>query len=85
MSFISLSRSIVVVILILIAIQVNAQDVPNKSIYFKTIPPIEGEIPEWVQAMYVYNPNVWEVDRLYQQFYNSNEFLKTTHTQNYKF
>ena len=63
----------------------KAQTSPNQSTYFKTMPPLEGEIPKWVEMMYSDNPKVSEVDRLYQLFYRENEFIKTTHTQNYKF
>ncbi len=58
---------------------------PNLSTYFKTIPVLEDDMPDWVNLMYTENPSVWEVDQLYNTYYRNNPFVKTTHTQNYKF
>ncbi len=40
--------------------------------------------PAWVQAMYAPTPNVWEVDRLYRDYYRQHPFVKNFDTQNYK-
>ncbi len=79
------------VILCSITIALNAQQItpqlkgPNQEAFFKTLPLLNQDTPEWVIKMYSDNPNVWEVDRLYNIYYRSNDFVKTTHTQNYKF
>ena len=85
MRFCQTSLIAILIFLCLGSNQLLAQNIPNQSIYFKTIPPFGTDIPDWVSLMYSENPNVWEVDRLYHLFYKENEFLKTTHTQNYKF
>jgi len=56
----------------------------NKDHYFKTIPAITSETPDWAVKMYGVDPNVREVEFEYQQFYKSNPFEKNIHTQNYK-
>ncbi len=56
----------------------------NKDYYFKTIPSITSETPNWAIKMYSEDPNVREVEFEYEQFYKSNPFEKNIHTQNYK-
>ncbi len=43
-----------------------------------------NQLPEWARKMYSDNPNVFEVDSLYNLYYENNEFEKTYHTQYYK-
>lgn len=40
--------------------------------------------PEWVQIMYTNNPNVFEVDKAFRQYYREHDFEKSYHTQYYK-
>ena len=51
---------------------------------FKTVPPIEADTPEWAILMYSADPNVYEVEKLYQEYYSNRVFQKSTHSQNYK-
>lgn len=62
----------------------SSSQAQNKSEFFKTLPLINNETPEWAQLMYSENPNVSEVERLYKQFYKENDFVKNIHTQNHK-
>ena len=39
--------------------------------------------PEWVQAMYSDSPDIFEVVRLYEEYYETHEFIKNSHTQYY--
>ncbi len=57
----------------------------NKDEYFKTIPVLNSTTPTWARLMYSSNPNVIEVEKQYALYYKSNEFVKTTHTQNHKY
>lgn len=43
-----------------------------------------NELPLWAQKMYTQNPNLFEVDSLYNQYYNQHNFEKSFHTQYYK-
>jgi len=52
--------------------------------WFKTISSSSEDIPEWARLMYLENPNVRMVDSAYLAYYRTNEFVKNTHTQNYK-
>ena len=62
----------------------------NSSLYLSAqydLKPSAKEIetlPEWAQLMYSENPNVWEVDRLYENHYREHLFVKSYHTQYYK-
>ncbi|MEM1322265.1 MAG: LamG-like jellyroll fold domain-containing protein [Bacteroidota bacterium] len=62
----------------------SAYPSPQYPDYFKVIPPLDAETPEWAKKMYAYAPNVFEVDFLYDLYYQTHEFSKTIHTQNYK-
>jgi photosystem II stability/assembly factor-like uncharacterized protein len=44
----------------------------------------EMNLPEWVHLMMQENPNVWQVDKSYKDFYNENVFEKNNFTQYYK-
>ncbi len=46
--------------------------------------PIAENDPKWVKEMYSKNPNFLKLQKLYQQYYDTHKFQKTTHTQNYK-
>ncbi|MFM7768370.1 MAG: WD40/YVTN/BNR-like repeat-containing protein, partial [Bacteroidota bacterium] len=41
-------------------------------------------LPRWAQVMYSDNPNLFEVDSLYRDYFSKNTFEKTYHTQYYK-
>ncbi|MBI9035713.1 MAG: T9SS type A sorting domain-containing protein [Bacteroidales bacterium] len=56
----------------------------NRETYFKTIPQIDINTPEWARLMYSENPNVKEVDFRYHQYFQDRTFQKDIHTQNYK-
>ncbi len=43
-----------------------------------------AQAPLWAQAMYAENPNVYEVDALYNAYYKEHKFEKSYHTQYYK-
>jgi len=43
-----------------------------------------NQLPEWAQKMYDENPNVFEVDSLYVNYYRTHSFIKSYHTQYYK-
>lgn len=56
----------------------------NREDFFKSMPRITTETPDWAVLMYSDNPNVFEVDRLYANWFAKRPFEKTLHTQNYK-
>lgn len=41
-------------------------------------------LPLWVRKMYEKDPNVFEVEKLYNEYYKQNVFVKSQHTQYYK-
>jgi hypothetical protein len=43
-----------------------------------------AELPQWAQLMYAAQPNVFEVQNAYQDFYRIHPFVKSYHTQYYK-
>lgn len=43
-----------------------------------------SSLPQWAQLMYSDNPNVFQVDVAYRDYYRTNTFIKTNHTQYYK-
>lgn len=43
-----------------------------------------SSLPQWAQKMYAANPNLFEVDSLYQLYYSNHSFEKSFHTQYYK-
>ena len=61
----------------------NAQG-QNSPDFFKAVPIIDNNTPEWARLMYSENPNVGEVESFYRQYYKNNEFVKNIHTQNHK-
>jgi photosystem II stability/assembly factor-like uncharacterized protein len=56
----------------------------NRATFFKTVPPVDETTPEWAILMYSENPNVAEVDFLYEEYFENHPFKKNIHTQNYK-
>lgn len=63
----------------------TAQSQYHPEDYLKTIPEITTKTPLWAKKMYSLNPNVFEIDDLYRAYYKQHTFIKTTHTQNYKY
>lgn len=57
----------------------------NKEEYFKTIPLLTDDTPDWAILMYSDDPKVYEVYDAYNNYYKDIEFEKTTHTQNFKY
>ncbi|MFZ4543085.1 MAG: LamG-like jellyroll fold domain-containing protein [Saprospiraceae bacterium] len=41
-------------------------------------------LPDWVRKMYAADPNVFEVEQLYNAYYQTHELVKNQHTQYYK-
>jgi len=76
-----MKSTLLLVFISLIFIQIQSQ---NKSEFFKAIPNINSNTPEWAKLMYSDNPNVGEVEDLYRQYFKINKFVKTIHTQNHK-
>ncbi len=70
-----------VLLLILFQLVAIAQ---NSEAFFKVFPTLNGNEPEWVSMMYSENPNVGEVEDAFRNYYKTNEFVKTIHTQNHK-
>jgi photosystem II stability/assembly factor-like uncharacterized protein len=60
----------------------NAQ---NRTEFFKVIPTINEDTPEWARLMYSEDPNIGLVVQLYDQYYRNNELVKNIHTQNYTY
>lgn len=58
---------------------------PKYPQLFKAIIPVDIDAPDWVHKMYSPNPNVFEIEKTYLSYYDSHDFVKTLHTQNYKF
>ncbi|MEY4521492.1 MAG: hypothetical protein RIT10_677, partial [Bacteroidota bacterium] len=57
----------------------------SHSQYLKKPSAIEIQsLPLWAQKMYGNQPNVFEVDALYNAYYKTNVFVKSYHTQYYK-
>jgi hypothetical protein len=57
----------------------------SHSQYLKKPSAIEIQsLPLWAQKMYGNQPNVFEVDALYNAYYKTNVFVKSYHTQHYK-
>ena len=48
------------------------------------MPHLDGSEPQWAALMYSENPNVHEVIKAYESYYQSHSFEKNIHTQNYK-
>lgn len=82
LTFLTPMRSCYLLLIIgLISIKLQSQ---NRIEFFKTIPVIDTDTPNWAELMYSDNPNVGEVEDLYNAYYKTNKFVKTIHTQNHK-
>ncbi|MFT4661560.1 MAG: hypothetical protein ACI8XB_001838 [Patiriisocius sp.] len=57
----------------------------NNDSFFKVIPSLDNNLPEWTHLMYSEDPVVDIVVRLYHEYYKENSFEKNIHTQNFKF
>lgn len=57
---------------------------PKYPHLFKTIPLINDKSPDWVKLLYSESPNFHEITDAYEAYYANNDFIKNTHTQNYK-
>ncbi|MCG8577288.1 MAG: T9SS type A sorting domain-containing protein [Flavobacteriales bacterium] len=57
----------------------------NQDHFFKVLPSLDGTEALWIQKMYEDNPNVFEVNQLYEQYYKEHKWEKNIHTQNYKY
>lgn len=57
---------------------------PKYPLLFKALSPVDINEPEWIHKMYSSNPNIFEIEQAYLAYYQSNDFVKTLHTQNYK-
>ena len=74
-------RILLVLFICIVSVQVQSQNNPE---FFKTVPLINNDTPEWAKLMYSENPNVGDVEDLYKQYFKDNKFVKTVHTQNHK-
>ncbi|MFT5919901.1 MAG: photosystem II stability/assembly factor-like uncharacterized protein, partial [Granulosicoccus sp.] len=52
--------------------------------FFKYVPQIDANTPQWAQTMYSENSNVYEVAQQRQAYYQDHDYQKTIHEQNYK-
>ena len=73
-----------VLLLLLVFITVIESQSQNSSEFFKAIPIIDNNTPNWARLMYSDNPNVGEVEYLFKEYYMNNKFIKNIHTQNHK-
>jgi photosystem II stability/assembly factor-like uncharacterized protein len=71
------------IILMSLFIVIIYQEVISQNLQKPAISEIQT-LPMWCQKMYEENPNVWEVDELYKNYYRVNLFVKNYHTQYYK-
>jgi photosystem II stability/assembly factor-like uncharacterized protein len=56
----------------------------NDPTFFKTLAPNDASTPEWAKMMYADNPNIYQVEDAFRDYYRDHPFKKTIHTQNYK-
>jgi len=73
-----------ILLLLLTFTVINNSQGQNSAEFFKTIPLLNNNTPEWALLMYSENPNIGEVEKLYRQYYKENDFEKNIHTQNHK-
>lgn len=57
---------------------------PAHPNWFKMIPLVDDNTPEWAKVMYNEDTNFEKVERLKYQYYKENSFEKNIHIQNYK-
>lgn len=53
--------------------------------WFKAVPPVTSETPQWAITMYEDCTNFVKIKKEYEAYYSKTPFQKTLHTQNYKF
>ncbi|MCC6723691.1 MAG: hypothetical protein IT258_04225 [Saprospiraceae bacterium] len=53
--------------------------------WFKTVPHIDANTPDWAVMMYGQDPNFYEVVAAYEAYYRTNKYKKTEHGQNFKY
>lgn len=74
-------KLLVTSVLLFLSILLFAQNDPG---FFKTLPALDQDIPDWAKMMYAANPNVYEVDDAFRKYFREHPFEKSIHTQNYK-
>lgn len=85
-----MKKSLLLVVLLFAMSFVKAQEnssyfpAPKYPFLFKALAPVNNNAPEWMHKMYSSNPNIFEIEQAYLTYYQSNDFVKTLHTQNYK-
>lgn len=52
--------------------------------FFKYVPLIDANTPDWAVMMYEGDPNVYEIQAAYEAYFDVHTFKKSIHTQNYK-
>lgn len=57
----------------------------NSPDYFKVFPRHTENLPDWAQLMYSEDPVVFQVDFLFEKYFEKTPFQKSLHTQNYKY
>ena len=58
---------------------------PAHPEWFKAIPLLDSNTPDWAKTMYEEDNNFHKVNKLRKSYYESNPFVKNIHTQNYKY
>lgn len=79
--------SLFLILFLLLPIKISAQNEGSRITYEREAAygsPNDETLPLWVRKMYSADPNVSEVMQLYKEYYKTNEFVKTSHTQYYK-
>ncbi len=56
----------------------------NEDEFFRLKLSPSDDYPEWANLMYSEDPDIFEVQDLYEEYYSKNVFEKNIHTQNYK-
>ncbi len=83
-SYILLSFLVAIQFSMLYAQQQTQETPANHAAWFKAIPLIDAQTPEWAVQMYRHSEDFVKVVEAYEQYYKTNPFEKTLHTQNYK-
>ena len=58
---------------------------PKYPNLFKVIPELTENEPDWVKQLYSQEPNYFEIEAAFQQYFNEHPFEKSVHTQNFKY
>jgi photosystem II stability/assembly factor-like uncharacterized protein len=75
---------VLLVVLMVFSQAITAQKTRETNVPPLAPPHITDTTPDWARLMYSPAPNVYEVDRLYIEYYQRRDFAKTTDTRNYK-